>query len=208
MLFKYPRVNGVPNSTQDTPQNSGPMPMNMRNIYGRKPRITRRPQDQEPNTIVVREPEPKTMLWGEPVWFLLHTLVEKVNESTFPHIRSSFIQFIIRICGNLPCPECANHATQYMQGINFQAITTKMQLKVLLWEFHNTVNRKKGFAIYPFEKMDIYERANVNNIVNNFIHHFEKKTYSMRLGTHNFHRGMAITNVRKWLSTNMKYFSV
>ena len=131
MLFKYPRVNGVPNSTQDTPKNSGPMPMNMRNIYGRKPRITRRPQDPEPNINVVREPEPKTMLWGEPVWFLLHTLVEKVNESTFPHIRNSFIQFIIRICGNLPCPECANHATQYLQGINFQAITTKMQLKVL-----------------------------------------------------------------------------
>ena len=101
MLFKYPRVNGVPNSTQDTPQNSGPMPMNMRNIYGRKPRITRRPQDPEPNTIVVREPEPKTMLWGEPVWFLLHTLVEKVNESTFPHIRSSFIQFIIIFIYNI-----------------------------------------------------------------------------------------------------------
>ena len=205
MLFKNPRVNGGSNSIQNISNIPRPISMNMIKFNNRKSGIERRPQDGEPVTYVVQEST--KMLWGEPTWYMLHTLVEKVNESTFPNIRKSFIQFILRVCDNLPCPECANHATQYMQGINFEAIISKEQLKRLLWEFHNTVNRRKGHKYYPFEKLDIYKQANVNNIIQNFFHHFEKKTYSMRLGTHNFHRGMAVTNVRKWLSTNMMYFS-
>lgn len=205
MLFKNPRVNGSSNSIQNIPKTYGSRSMNMVNFNNRKTGGVRQLQDVEPITHVV--PEFPKMLWGEPTWYMLHTLVEKVNESTFPNIRTSFIQFILRVCSNLPCPECANHATRYMQGINFEAITTKEQLKQLLWKFHNTVNQKKGHEFYPFEKLEIYKRANVNNIVQNFIYHFEKKTYSMRLGTHNFNRGMAVTNVRNWLTINIKYFS-
>lgn len=205
MFIKYPRVNGSTSSVQTVSALS--LPMNMRNMQVKGTGITRRPQDADPIG-AAQEVTQKKMLWGEPTWFLLHTLAEKVNESVFMNIRKSFFQLIWRICGNLPCPDCANHATAHLQGINFDAITTKEQLKRMLWEFHNTVNRKKGYPIYPFEKLDVYGRANVNNIIQNFLHFFEKKTYSMRVGTNSFHRGMAIVNIRNWLATNMQYFSM
>ena len=48
-----------------------------------------------------------TKTWGPCTWYLFHTLAEKVKEESFPLIKESLISLIIRICSNLPCPECA-----------------------------------------------------------------------------------------------------
>jgi len=203
MIFRYSKANAS-FSSQPPPQ-TNIMPMNMVSLHRRRPGgvIQKQNTQEQP---YVEEPKPKTMLWGEPTWFLFHTLAEKVKPKDFPKVRESLIRIIIRICSNLPCPDCANHALQYMNGINFEVVQTKEQLKTLLWQFHNAVNQRKNYKMFPFEKLDKYARANTNNIAQNFLHHFEKRTYSMRVGTHSFHRSMAITEIRKWLSSNIHFF--
>jgi hypothetical protein len=145
-----------------------------------------------------KEPQQDKMTWGEPTWFLFHTLAQKISDQHFSLIRTDLFQLICRICSNLPCPECANHASGYMNGINFDAITTKEQFKLLLWQFHNTVNQRKGFPIYPFENLSKYDNANIGNIYRNFLHVFNQKGYSMRLAAHSFHRSNAVAYIRKW----------
>ena len=149
----------------------------------------------------------KEMLWGQPTWFLLHCLAEKVKESSFPKIRKSLFKTIIQICGNLPCPECAEHATNHLQRINFDAIQTKEQLKTMLWNFHNIVNKKKHYPIFPFEKLSQYNNAHFKNIVQNFFYHYTKKNYGMRVGAHNFHRGLATKDIQHWFQENMNHFT-
>jgi hypothetical protein len=61
----------------------------------------------------------KKMKWGEPIWNLFHVLAEKVKEETFANIREELLNIIYTICANLPCPDCANHATTYMNNINY-----------------------------------------------------------------------------------------
>ena len=85
---------------------------------------------------------PKKVKWGEPTWFLLHTLSVKVKESEFKNIRVELLNQIYAICTNLPCPDCANHAKNYLDGINFNTIQTKEDLKMLLYTFHNNVNKR------------------------------------------------------------------
>ena len=117
MIFRYSKANAS-FSSQPPPQNNI-MPMNMVSLHKRRPGgvIQKQNTQEQP---YVEEPKPKTMLWGEPTWFLFHTLAEKVKPKDFPKIRESFIHIILRICSNLPCPDCANHALQYMNGINFE----------------------------------------------------------------------------------------
>jgi len=156
-----------------------------------------------------KEPKKKSMKWGEPTWFLFHTLAEKVKDSDFQIIRKDLINIIYTICMNLPCPDCAKHATEYMNNINLNAIQTKTQLKDMLFVFHNTVNSRKGFSIFPREELDLkYSRANTINIIKNFIVHFENKNKSIRMISDDIYRARISDNLKQWLNQNITHFDM
>ena len=153
------------------------------------------------------KPEEKKMKWGEPTWFLFHTLAHKIKEDNFSQIKNDFLNMCFLICRNLPCPLCAEHATEYMQKANFNAIQTKQQLKDFFFEFHNMVNVKKGFPV--FAKVDLdekYSRAITINIVQNFIRNFRDKSRSIRNIANDFHRERALTTINQWFSKNISNF--
>jgi hypothetical protein len=148
------------------------------------------------------------MLWGKPTWYMLHTLAEKIDPEMFPRLRIELLNVIMRICNNLPCPDCASHATAYLNRINFETIQTKEQLKLMLFQFHNSVNTKKKLAVFSYADLDsTYQHANTTNIITNFFHHFSKNTYSGRMGTENFHRTRAVRDIKGWLQINLQYFA-
>lgn len=152
--------------------------------------------------------KPKSMKWGEPVWLFLHTMAEKIKEDSFLQIKDDLLNTIVTICANLPCPDCANHATQYMRNVNFNTIQSKKDLKDMLFRFHNTVNQKKGFALFPYDKLDEkYSAAVTINIVRNFVSSFQQKNYSIRMIANDFHRTRAVSLINEWLNKNLVYFS-
>jgi len=145
------------------------------------------------------KPHVKEMLWGEPTWFLFHTLAEKIKEEYYNNLKSELIGFIKNICSNLPCPDCAQHATRYVNGVNFSAINTKEQLKVFFYTFHNEVNKRKDYEIFKFPDIDKYKNAVTINIIKNFFYHFSKKSYSVRLDINGHQRYLLLNDFRKWL---------
>jgi hypothetical protein len=154
----------------------------------------------------VEEKRVKEMLWGEPTWFLFHTLAEKVKDEFFDEISSQLFNFIKQICNNLPCPECAQHASQYINGVNFDAIRNKSQLKILLFTFHNTVNNRKNYDKFDYADIDKYDTAITINIITNFFHHFGKKHYSVRMDISGHQRSIILRNFRKWLEEHYYCF--
>lgn len=156
----------------------------------------------------MQSPRPvKKMRWGEPTWFAFHTLAEKVKEESFPIIRQELLNIINTICNNLPCPECAKHATIYMNSINFNSIQTKEQLKIMLFNFHNEVNRKKGFPIFEYEELQPkYSKANTIAILQNFMGHFEDKTSSFKLIADQLYRARLCTHIKNWIKNNLSHF--
>ncbi len=167
-------------------------------------------QQKEPQQIEQpKDPKKKPMKWGEPTWFLFHTLAQKIKESDFQMIRKDLINIIYTICSNLPCPDCAKHATEYMNNINFNAIQTKEQLKDMLFVFHNTVNSRKGFPIFPREELDLkYSKANTINIIKNFIVHFENKNKSIRMISDDIYRARISNNLKQWFNQNIIHFDM
>ena len=147
------------------------------------------------------------MLWGKPTWYMLHCLAEKIKPEHFPRLRTELLNIIIRICNNLPCPDCANHATAYMNSINFDNIQTKGQLKLMLFQFHNSVNVKKEFSVFEYKDLDsTYKNMSTVDVINNFFYYFLKPTYSGRMGTDNFHRTRTVRDLKEWIRNNISYF--
>jgi len=143
--------------------------------------------------------------WGPPIWTFFHTLAEKVNDEHFHKIKCSLFFIIKRICNFLPCPECSQHATQFLGKINVNSIQNKTQFKQMLCVFHNTVNKKRNKPFFNFENINKYKNCNIGVAFNNFIKVYHTKG-NMNMITESFQRSLLINDLKKWLLNNHSFF--
>jgi hypothetical protein len=160
------------------------------------------------NNVVEDTNKPKKMKWGEPTWFLFHSLAEKIKEEHFNTVKNELVNTIYVICKNLPCPMCATHATQFMNSVNFSTIQNKNDLINLLWRFHNEVNIKKNVPIFPHEQLqEKYSRANLVNIIQLFMYHFKDRHATLKMIADDMYRQKIATKIQDWFRQNLQYFN-
>lgn len=163
--------------------------------------------DSSSSTKTPEIPKKKSMKWGEPTWFLFHTLAEKIKPDAFPQYKNELFEIIKKICSTLPCPDCAGHATAYMNKINFNTIYTKEDLQLMLWTFHNEVNARKNFPIFPFDSLsEKYSKAVTRNIIQNFINHHSDKHKSIRMISDDYYRSKIVATLKTWFIKNIDIF--
>ena len=156
------------------------------------------------------KPKSKPMKWGEPTWFLFHTLAEKIKDNieNFPLFKTQFLKTIYLICTALPCPDCSKHATEYLNGINFNTINTKEDLRMMLFTFHNVVNQKKNFEIFKYEDLEPkYSAMNTVKIIQQFMVAYSpafNKTLSIDLNKH--YRQTVSSTLVQWFNDNINKF--
>ena len=170
-------------------------------------RILQAPPPTQSSSATTIVPFSKPMKWGEPTWFLFHTLAEKIKSEYFDGIRDGLLDLIYSISSNLPCPDCANHAKMYLDNINFKRIRTKEDLKQVLFVFHNSVNIRKGLPLFPIENLDKkYSTAITMNIIQNFMFYFEDRHSSPRMISDDLYRKRIASNLKSWFQQNIQYF--
>ena len=163
---------------------------------------------EPPPQIIQQSDQPKKMKWGEPTWLLLHTLCEKIKDENFNTIRQSLFGIINTICTNLPCPECSSHAKTYLNNINWTTIQTKTQLKRVIFDFHNSLNIKKGFRQFNYNDLDQkYASAITINIVYNFMIFYSIKNRSIHMISNDIYRDNIIKQIKEWFNINMQNFN-
>ncbi len=145
--------------------------------------------------------------WGPPTWLFLHTLAEKVKEESFPIIGRQIILNIIQICNLLPCPECAQHAKEFWLNVSINNVSTKTDLKNLLYVFHNSINKRKKVIPYKHEDLEHYSKISIVNSFNWFAKNFNTKG-NMNLINESFHRGRFLTGFRHWFMLNISHFNL
>jgi hypothetical protein len=156
---------------------------------------------------VPEPPKPKPMKWGEPTWYFLHTIAEKIKPELFEANKTELFEIVRTVCRTLPCPDCARHATEYMDKINFYNIRTKTDLQKMLWTFHNEVNQRKGFPLFPYESLgEKYSRAITRNIIQEFVRIHEDKHASFRMIADDFYRKKITANLKNWFIANIQLF--
>jgi hypothetical protein len=162
---------------------------------------------QEQPVIIPEEPK-KKMIWGPPIWFLFHTLAEKVKDESFQQIRNDILNNIYAIAINLPCPICSTHAKEYLDRINFKTIQSKNDLKNMMFQFHNEVNKRKGYSMFPMAELDEkYSKAVTVNIIQNFMFHFQDKQRSPKLIANDMQRMHIARRLKEWFNANIVHFN-
>ena len=159
--------------------------------------------------VVAQPPEnkPPQMKWGPPTWLYLHTMAEKVKETSFQQIRADMFRIICTICTNLPCSMCSNHAKEYLSKINVQSIQTKDDMKQFLFVFHNSVNARKQFKLFQYSDLtETYSKGDYKAITNNFMRFYQEKTRNIHLIADEMHRQRIVKVVKQWIIDNIEHF--
>ena len=147
----------------------------------------------------------KIEIWGPATWTFFHTIVEKIKEEHYPIIGPQIFQMIRRICLNLPCPDCSQHATAFLNRVNFSKICSKDQFKNMLCFFHNEVNKRKNKPMYSCSELAIYADYNLIQVFNRFVATYQTKN-NFKLLAESFQRKVVTLEAKKWLSQNLQYF--
>jgi hypothetical protein len=151
-------------------------------------------------------------VWGPCIWYLFHTLAYKIVPSEFTNIKNELIVYIQRICSNLPCPECTQHATEYMKqnARRISLLANKEQFQEFMVDFHNVVNVRKGKPVFTYQQAEEkYKLAKTSQVIQYFFRIYgEKSNGNLRLLTNSFHKQILLSDFSAWIVTNYSKFYV
>jgi hypothetical protein len=108
--------------------------------------------------------QPQTTTWGPAMWFMLHSLGERVGRNSISSLQldevREFDMIIRSFPTTLPCPTCQQHAHIYLRSnpINWNKLRGPEITPVLrkwLFDFHNHVNANKSPASPEFNYEDV-----------------------------------------------------
>jgi hypothetical protein len=145
--------------------------------------------------------------WGPPIWALFHTMAEKVKDENFAEIGPQMFNLIRQICRSLPCPDCANHATTFLNKVNVKTIQTKINFKMMLFAFHNMVNKRKELPWFNSEDLSKYALNKLPQIFIIFSQSYNKKTGNMKLMADSMVRRSIIQSTSEWFKKNYMFFN-
>jgi hypothetical protein len=169
-------------------------------LYVRPPIESPPPQPKSTDTSL-----PK-MKWGRPIWTFFHVMAEKIKPEYFNIVIKEYLQFIVMICGVLPCPICSQHASEYLRAINFNNIKTKDDLINLFFTFHNVVNVRKGYQVLQKNNMPAYGQMNTVFTIKQFMTAFEDRSRAMKLMADDMARMRIAEKLKFWINSNIQYF--
>lgn len=171
---------------------------------------TARSKTQASTNIQVQSSTPKPqndIIWGKSYWFFFHTMAEKIKPEYYLQYRNYIFDIVKEVCNNLPCPDCAQHAIQYINKINVNSLKTKEDFIMCLFEFHNSVNKRKNIPVFSVDELlQKYSKANFKNIINYFMHYYRMEYRSIRMIADSMHRQRSATRILNWLQANNNLF--
>ena len=145
--------------------------------------------------------------WGPPIWALFHTMAEKVKEESFQLIGPQLFNLIKQICQNLPCPDCANHATAFLNKVNVKTIQTKTNFKMMLCVFHNSVNKRKDKPVFNLIDLEKYAGYRLPEVFQIFAQTYNKKLGNLKLMSESMARTRTLMYISDWFKQNHTHFN-
>ena len=144
------------------------------------------------------------MIWGRYTWIFFHTLAEKIKDEQFYQSKNMICSMIFNLCSCLPCPTCKDHAMQTFRKKNIFNVRSKEELKLFLYQFHNTVSYKKGMHIPDISILEQYKHTNLRQVTREFAQHFS--TNVPGLMTQQMKRRSILAHTLKTLHHNWELF--
>ena len=137
-------------------------------------------------------------VWGIPTWIFLHTLIAKLPDEKY--VADEMLTQLKQLCSVLPCPDCANHATSYLNKIHAKHVPTRESFRQMLWTFHNAVNVRLKKPIFRLEQLAIYDRVHLGYVYATFLREFTKPLHNPRLFMDSMSRMRIVDRFKGWMT--------
>jgi len=139
--------------------------------------------------------------WGNTVWYLFHSIAHKIKEDKFEFHKKNLIYILENICNTLPCPDCSKDASAMLSRINYDSIKNKADFKLLIFNFHNSINDKLKKPRFDLHELDNkYSKANIDVIYNNLNIIYTSNINIPHLMSSSFHRQNIYPKIKEALS--------
>lgn len=126
--------------------------------------------------------------WGPLIWKVLHCITIKIKDNEFINEREKIIQIITGICSNLPCPQCASHASGLIKKYKLKNMKTKNDIIKFVYLIHNQVNKKLKKQTYSFDNIQIYNDFSIKSLLNDYYNMNLREKYGEKMMLHSYHR--------------------
>lgn len=143
--------------------------------------------------------------WGEPTWTFLHVLAERVDPAQYAHFREELLHVVRSVGANLPCPECAGHASAFLARADARFLPTKQHFRHFLCDFHNSVNARLNYPPFdPLALADRYAAGEFAPAAARFLRTFEAGGAPLHGGS--FQRTQVARFLRSWCDSHRFLF--
>ena len=120
--------------------------------------------------------------------------------------KKNIIKIISDICTNLPCPQCAYHASSFMRRHKMNNLKSKDDLIKYVFLMHNNVNKRLKKKIYNFNEIEIYNDYDIKTVLGDYYKINLKLRTGERMMLHNYHRRMFISEFYNYFNKNITNF--
>jgi len=149
----------------------------------------------------------KITIWGPSTWRFMHLLAHSLNDEATPDKVNEVFVFIYRICASLPCPDCLDHAKQFLTQIRHGALDTPEKLRQFLYIFHNSVNKRLKTPMWQYvDVCRLYDNIPIHEFIehtNMWINSFNTNGNFM-LMSENHVRTILKQDIQRWLYNNLR----
>jgi len=145
-------------------------------------------------------------VWGPATWYLLHSMVLKINDDA---PISDLKKLIRNITSNLPCPACSAHAITYLSRLKFDSITTVDGLRHFMFNFHKSVNEmlKKPNTLTYEEHIILYDKMELTLVIQNYLNIYNNmNNTNVTMMLYSFHRKKTLNDVNTFFSKNQRLY--
>tara|TARA_Y100000816_G_C26077254_1_gene567231 strand:+ start:1143 stop:1601 length:459 start_codon:yes stop_codon:yes gene_type:complete len=144
--------------------------------------------------------------WGPITWILFHSLCELIKDEYFHEEKENILNQIFTICYNLPCPSCSQHARMNLKRMKKKNINTKHDLKIIIWQFHNIVNKHTKKPEVDFNILEKYKTAKLYTIIDRFKQIYNTAYISNKYIMYKFHGQKTVENFLIYMQENEHKF--
>lgn len=148
-------------------------------------------------------------VWGPATWYLLHSMVLKINDDTNSETITDLKKLIRNITSNLPCPACSAHATSHLSKMKFDSITSVEGLRRFMFHFHNTVNEmlKKSTTLTYEQHIILFDTMDLRLVIRNFLNIYNNmNSTNVTMMLYSFHRKKTLNDVNTFFVKNQKLY--
>lgn len=146
--------------------------------------------------------------WGNACWYLFHTMAYKLKKEYEKEI-PELLSMISLICANLPCPDCAQHATQTLRMMNRKVVNNRENLIQAMFQFHNMVNTRTGKKQFSRKEHDeLYHKAQFYKIYDYFWQSMNRAVKGEKAMIYNLSRKNALIKFDKYIKDNVHIFNI